>query len=145
VVKTTAPEIAGTVENGQATGQITDKYIEYNKELALYGLEYNLNEKLNATYTVTENGEVSAPVKFDLAQDGSFTFPVTPATTKVTVAVADAAGNSAEALIYEREEAEPVVTLSADPAQLALTGGDSEQVTVTQTTTPEFGDPATED
>ncbi|PKH10551.1 S8 family serine peptidase [Planomicrobium sp. MB-3u-38] len=145
VVKTTAPEIAGTVENGQATGQITDKYIEYNKELALYGLEYNLNEKLKATYTVTENGEVSAPVKFDLAQDGSFAFPVTPATTKVTVAVADAAGNSAEALIYEREEAEPVVTLSADPAQLALTVGDSEQVTVTQTTTPEFGDPATED
>lgn len=145
VVKTTDPEIAGSVENGQATGQITDKYIEYNAELALYGLSYNLNDKLNASYVTTENGVDSAPVDFDLEQDGSFAFPVTDATTKVTVTVADAAGNSGEAVIFEREEAEPVVTLSADPAELELAVGDSEQVTVTQTTTPEFGDPTTED
>ena len=33
VVKTTKPAIAGTVEAGQATGQVTDKYLEYNEEL----------------------------------------------------------------------------------------------------------------
>ncbi|MFD1031878.1 S8 family serine peptidase [Metaplanococcus flavidus] len=145
VVKKTAPEIAGTVEDGQATGQVADKYIEYNVELALYGLDYDLNEKLDATYITTENGETSEPVQFDLAQDGSFTFPVTDATTSVTVVVTDAAGNVGEALIYEREEAEPVVTMLADPAELELVIGDSEKVTVTQTTTPEFGDPVTED
>ncbi|WP_203332238.1 S8 family serine peptidase [Planococcus beigongshangi] len=145
VVKTTDPEIAGTVEAGQASGQVTDKYIEYNEELYLYGLDYDLNEKLNASYVVTESGKEAQPVEFDLAQDGSFTFPVTETTTKVTVIVTDAAGNGSEEVIFEREEAEPVVTLSVDPSELGLTVGDSEQLTVTQTTTPEFGEAVTED
>jgi len=77
VVKTTKPEITGSVAEGVATGQVTDKYIDYNEELALYDLNYNLNDKLKASYIATVNGQVKAPVAFELNQDGSFTFPVT--------------------------------------------------------------------
>lgn len=115
VVKTTAPEIAGGVENGQATGQITDKYIDYNTELKKYGLDYDLNEKLNASYVTTKDGQKSEPVALNLSADGSFTFPVTKATNTVTVFVKDAAGNTAEALIYEKEEEEPTPDPDPEP------------------------------
>ena len=103
IVKTTKPEITGSVAKGVATGQVTDKYIDYNEELYLYGLDYNLNDKLKASYISTINGEVQAPVAFELNQDGSFTFPVTAETNAVSVIIKDAAGNAGEAKIYEKK------------------------------------------
>lgn len=145
VVKTTAPEIAGSVEAGQATGQVTDKYIDYNEELVLYGMNFELNDKLNASYIVTQNGEAQAPVAFNLKPDGSFTFPVSETAESVTVVVKDAAGNVGEALIFEQEIPADVITLSVDKTALDLEAGATEQVKVTQTTTPATGDATTED
>ena len=99
VVKTTKPEITGAVAEGTVTGQVTDKYIDYNEELSLYGLEYDLNEKLHASYIATVSGEVKAAVDFDLNQDGSFSFPVTAETESVKVIIDDAAGNKGEQVI----------------------------------------------
>ena len=144
VVKTTSPEITGTVAEGVATGQVTDKYIEYNEELYLYGLDYNLNEKLKASYIATVNGEATAPVAFDLNQDGSFTFPVTAETDSVKVMINDAAGNVGEALIYEKE-AEAVVTLSVNPSKLDLTTGETSPLTVLETSTPAEGEATVKD
>ena len=48
------------------------------------------------------NGEIQAPVPFELNQDGSFTFPVTTETNAVSVKIEDAAGNVGEALIFEK-------------------------------------------
>ncbi len=144
VVKTTKPEITGTVAEGVATGQVTDQYIEYNEELYLYGLDYNLNEKLKASYIATVNGEAHAAVKFDLNQDGSFTFPVTAETDSVKVIINDAAGNVGEAIIYEKE-AEAKVTLSVNPTKLDLIAGVTSPLTVTETTTPVEGDATEKD
>lgn len=145
VVKTTKPEITGSKAEGFVSGQVTDKYIKYNEELYLYGLDYNLNDKLKASYVATVNGEVQAPVAFDLNQDGSFKFPVTAETNAVTVVVTDAAGNVGEAIIFEKEVVEPVVTLSVNPTELDLTAGKTAQLAVTETTTPAEGDATEED
>ena len=129
--------------DGVATGQVTDKYIEYNEELYLYGLEFDLNEKLHASYIATVNGETADAVEFDLAQDGSFTFPVTAETDSVKVVIKDAAGNVGEALIYEEEE--PVVTLAVNPTELDLTTGGTAQLAVTETSTPAEGEATDKD
>ncbi len=144
VVKTTKPVITGAVTEGVATGKVTDKYINYNEELYLYGLEYNLNDKLKASYIATVNDVAQAAVKFDLKQDGSFTFPVTAETDSVKVIINDAAGNVGEALIYEKE-AEAVVTLSVNPTKLDLTAGEKSQLTVKETSTPVKGDATEKD
>lgn len=143
VVKTTEPEITGTVTDGVATGQVTDKYIEYNEELYLYGLEFDLNEKLNASYIATVNGETADAVPFDLAQDGSFSFPITAGTDSVTVVIEDAAGNVGEALIFEGEA--PVVTLAVNPTELDLATGETAQLAVTETSTPAEGEATDKD
>ncbi|WP_246097027.1 S8 family serine peptidase [Psychrobacillus soli] len=138
VVKTTKPVIAGSVKDGVATGQVTDKYIEYNEELYLYGLEFDLNDKLHASYVATVNGETADAVDFDLAQDGSYSFPVTAETDSVKVVVQDAAGNVGEAFIYEKEET--VVTLAVNPTELDLAVGGTAQLAVTETSTPKEGE-----
>lgn len=137
VVKTTKPKIAGTVEDGQATGQITDEYMMYNEELTKYGLDFDLNDKLQASYVLTQNGEVGQAVPFELAQDGSFTFPVAELekTNVVTVLIEDAAGNKAEQVIYEGEFKEEVVDYALNKESLSLEVGDTAQLTVTETTT----------
>ena len=145
IVKTTKPAVTGSVTEGIATGQVTDKYIEYNEELYLYGLDYNLNEKLKASYVTTVNGEATAPVAFDLNQDGSFTFPVTAETDSVKVIINDAAGNVGEALIYEKEIVEPVLTLSVNPTELDLAAGETSSLTVKETSTPVEGEPTVKD
>ncbi|TQR27691.1 peptidase S8 [Lysinibacillus sphaericus] len=145
IVKTTKPEITGSVAEGVATGQVKDKYIDYNEELYLYGLNYNLNDKLKASYILTVKGEVQAPVAFELNQDGSFTFPVTAETNAVSVIIKDAAGNVGEAKIYENEVVEPVIALSVNPTKLDLTAGETAQLTVTETSTPAKGDTTEED
>lgn len=141
VVKTTKPEIAGTVEDGQATGQITDKYLEYNEELTSYGLDFDLNEKLHASYIITQNGEAGQAVSFELAQDGSFTFPVAELAgeSAVKVFVEDAAGNTAEQIIHEGEAEEETVTYALNQDSLSLEVGDTTQLTVTETTTKADG------
>jgi len=109
VVKTTKPSITGAVTSGQATGQVTDKYLDYNEELWYYGLEYDLNEKLFASYVVTEDGVAGQAVSFDLDQDGTFAFPVSALnaeTDSVKVIIEDAAGNVGEKVIFG--EAGPV-------------------------------------
>ena len=139
VVKTTKPAIAGAVEAGQANGQITDKYLEYNAELTKYGLDFDLNEKLQASYVITQNGEAGQAVPFALAQDGSFTFPVAAGASAVTVFVEDAAGNTAEQIIYEGEIEEETVTYALNQDSLSLEVGDTTQLTVTETTTKADG------
>ncbi|MFF2753534.1 S8 family serine peptidase [Psychrobacillus sp. NPDC058041] len=145
VVKSTKPEIIGAVDGELATGQVNDKYIDYNEELYLYGLDYDLNDKLHASYITTQNGEKAKAVEFKLAQDGSFSFPVTAETDSVTVVITDAAGNVGEALIYKKEEAAPVVTLSVDQTDLKLSTGETTQLAVTETTKPANGESTNED
>ncbi|ATP39013.1 hypothetical protein CSE16_02675 [Solibacillus sp. R5-41] len=145
IVKTTKPEITGSVTNKVATGKLVDKYLDYNEELYLYGMEFDLNEKLHASYIPTINGKEAEAVPFKLAKDGTFTFPVTDETEAVKVIVKDEAGNVGEALIYEKEEPEAVVTLTVNPTELKLKTGEKGQVTVTEKTTPEKGDPTNKD
>lgn len=107
VVKTTNPIIEGTVMDKAATGQIIDKYIEYNEELARYGLSYDLNDKLKATYVITENDVAQEPQAITLNQNGSFAFDLSTLNEQsqniVTVYVEDAAGNRAQQVIFESE------------------------------------------
>ncbi|CAM5183677.1 Peptidase inhibitor I9 OS=Ureibacillus acetophenoni OX=614649 GN=SAMN05877842_101116 PE=3 SV=1 [Ureibacillus acetophenoni] len=145
VVKTTKPVIAGTVSEGIVTGQVTDKYIDYNAELAKYGLDYDLNEKLKASYVATINGVAGSPVPFNLAQNGSFSFLIPVGAESVTVIINDAAGNKGEQAFENDIKYEPVVTLSVDPTTLDLTSGETAQLTVTETSTPVVGDPTVTD
>ncbi len=106
-MKKTKPEITGSVTDGVASGQITDKYIDYNAVLAPYGLSYNLNDKLTASYVVTENGEAAEAVPFNLNEDGSYSFDLSTLNEQshniVTVFVQDAAGNIGQQVIFESE------------------------------------------
>ncbi|MEK4627801.1 S8 family serine peptidase [Solibacillus sp. FSL R7-0682] len=114
VVKTTKPEITGEITDGIASGLISDKYIEYNDALAQYGLNYDLNTKLSASYVVTEDGVPSGAVPITLNQDGSYSFDLSTlnvaAHNVVTVVVQDAAGNNNEVVIFDS------ATLPANPA-----------------------------
>ncbi|QUG40575.1 S8 family serine peptidase [Psychrobacillus sp. INOP01] len=132
VVKTTDPEITGAVTEGVVTGQVTDKYIDYNEELSLYGLEYDLNEKLNASYIATVNGVETAAVDFDLDQDGSFSFPVTAETESVKVIIKDAAGNIGEQVIEG-------VVLPTEPVKPEAPATPEEGTTPEEPATPEEG------
>lgn len=125
VVKTTKPEITGSVVTGVATGQVTDKYIEYNTELENYGLDFDLNEKLHASYVITLNGVAGQSVPFVLEQNGTFSFPVSTLnaeTDTVTVNVVDEAGNHNEVVIFGEVpipevpiEAPPIVPVPSNP------------------------------
>ena len=101
VVKSEAGTIEGALKGTTATGKIIDKYVDYQAELVNYGLGFDINTKLKATYEVMENDTVksSGPVK--LAQDGSFTFDVGTLTKEnnVKVKYVDAAGNAAEKVL----------------------------------------------
>ncbi|TWT27705.1 S8 family serine peptidase [Planomicrobium sp. CPCC 101110] len=103
-VKTSKPEITGSVSSGTATGKVADKYLDFNQLLAVYESDYDLNEKLDASYTIARNGQAEGPVPFNLNQDGSFSVPVPTDDTidKITIGVTDAAGNRGEAVIYEK-------------------------------------------
>jgi len=140
IVKTTDPEIAGSVTNGLATGQVTDKYLDYNKELVKYGLNYDINTKLKASYVLTQNGVAGEPVEFKLEADGAYSFPVpvfNAATDSLKVVINDAAGNSGEKLF---DAVVPdVVTVAVNKENLALEIGATEQLTVTETTTKPDG------
>ncbi|MDN7241729.1 S8 family serine peptidase [Planococcus sp. N028] len=104
IVKTTQPLITGAISGSTATGKVTDKYVDYNKDLRGNEKDYDLNEKLKAAYIVTRNGEEGDPVPFNLNQDGSFSVPV-PTDEEVetiTVHVTDAAGNKGDKVLYQK-------------------------------------------
>ncbi|GEN81771.1 hypothetical protein SLU01_00830 [Sporosarcina luteola] len=101
VVKSEAGTIEGAVEGTTATGQIDDAYIAYQAELVDYGMGYDINTKLKATYEVLKKDEVVASGPVKLEQDGSFTFDVGALDKDASVIVKyeDAAGNKAEQLL----------------------------------------------
>lgn len=143
VVKSTAGTIEGSVEDGKASGKVIDKYVDYQKELVKYGMGYDVNTKLSATYEVTAAETVVDSGAVKLAQDGSFavnlpTFDKTK--NNVTVKYADAAGNKAEQVIYTAVDApEDTVSISVDQSALDLKVGDTAQLLVTETTTTPDG------
>lgn len=105
IVKTTKPSITGTLTDRVVNGKVIDKYIDYNKTLVMYGMDYNINDKLTATYVITENGVAAPAVKFNLNGDGSYSFDL-PSLNEashnvVKVIVTDAAGNKGESVIYD--------------------------------------------
>ncbi|MCG7343941.1 S8 family serine peptidase [Sporosarcina sp. ACRSL] len=143
VVKSTAGTIEGAIEGKTATGQIDDAYIAYQEELVWYGLGYNINTKLKASYEVLKNEEVVASGPITLEQDGTFTFDLPELSKKdnsVKVKYEDAAGNKAEAIIYNAgDQVDEEVEYTVNHETLALAVGASEQLTVTETTTKADG------
>lgn len=137
IVKTTKPEITAELTGDAVTGQVVDKYIDYNDVLAPYGLSYELNDKLKASYTLSENGEQQAPESFLLNEDGSFTVPVTDTTTALSITVTDVTGNSQTHKVFEREivEPEPVVTLVAEKGDIEMSPGQTETFKIIEMTT----------
>ncbi|QUW24031.1 S8 family serine peptidase [Sporosarcina sp. Marseille-Q4063] len=129
VVKSSAGSIRGTVEGTTATGKIVDKYVDYQAELVKYGLGYNVNTKLKATSEVTIDGEtVSTPIT--LQQDGSFIFDLGNKNPEsVAVKYVDAAGNSAEEVIFVGNE-EPTYTVPTDEIESQLSDEKAKEVTV---------------
>ncbi|WP_438315215.1 S8 family serine peptidase [Sporosarcina sp. FA9] len=127
------------------TGQVLDSYIEWQKELSRYvGLGYNVNTKLATTFEVQdEDGNVVSSGPVNLAQDGSFTFNVTglkDGINTVIIFVNDAAGNKAE---YEytvvAEVESDVISYATNKDSVTLQVGDTESLTVTETTTKPDG------
>ncbi|MFS0690437.1 S8 family serine peptidase [Sporosarcina sp. 179-K 8C2 HS] len=143
VVKSTAGTIEGAIEGTIATGQIDDAYIQYQEELELYGLGYNINTKLKTSYEVLKGEEVVASGPVNLEQDGTFTFELPELNKKensVKVKYEDAAGNKAEAVIYNAgDQVGDEVTYNVNHESLTLEVGTSEQLTVTETTTKADG------
>lgn len=132
VVKSTKPVIEGKVAEKKLTGQITDKYIDYNDVLKQYGLHYDLNTKLKASYVITSDGKAGNAVPLTLKQDGSFEIDLTQEADSVTVHVEDAAGNKGKTdfKIEKQEE----ITLTVDQSEVSLEKGQTATLVVTQTT-----------
>ncbi|WP_405099300.1 S8 family serine peptidase [Oceanobacillus sp. FSL H7-0719] len=139
-VKSTNPEVSGEAAENKITGQVTDKYIGYIDVLAPYGIGYDLNTKLTASYVITNDGAESDSLPLTLEQDGSFEIDLDQEADKVTVKVEDAAGNSGEA---EFAVEAVKVSLSVDPSEVTLEEGTTQSVVVTQTT--KIGDEVTEE
>ncbi|GLC88352.1 S8 family serine peptidase [Lysinibacillus piscis] len=119
VVKSTTPDIAGVVQvtsgdsAGVVSGQITDKYIDYNEELKKYGLAYPINTKLHASYEILRAGTVVEEQDFVLNEDGSYEFAIAgfnSTTDTMKVIVRDAAGNRGESILFEPIGSAPVQT-----------------------------------
>ena len=132
VVKSSAGSIEGTVEGTTATGKIIDKYVDYQAELVKYGLGYNINTKLTATSEVTIDGEtISKPIT--LQQNGSFTFDVGHENAdSVVVKYIDAAGNSAEQVIFvgNEEPDDSTYIVPADEIESQLGDNKAKEVTI---------------
>lgn len=139
VVKSQAGTIEGAVAGTTATGKIIDKYVDYQAELVNFGLGYDINTKLNATFEVLENSVVKSSGAVTLAQDGTFTFDVGTIknTDTVKVKYSDAAGNKAEQIL--EKGATDTVTYAVNTDNLTLQIGGTEQLTVTETTTKPDG------
>ncbi|MHC8514333.1 S8 family serine peptidase [Sporosarcina sp. ITBMC105] len=135
VVKSTAGTVTGTIEGTTATGAIDDAYIIYQQELVNYGLGYDINTKLHASYEVKSKEEVVASGPITLAQDGTYTFELPnleKANHTVIVKYEDAAGNQAEAVIRD-------VEYTLNDQLLALQKGETADLVLTETTTIQDG------
>ncbi|QED46855.1 S8 family serine peptidase [Cytobacillus dafuensis] len=132
IVKTTKPKIEGEVAKNKLSGQVTDKYIDYNDVLKDYGLHYDLNTKLKASYVITSDGKAGSAVPLTLNQDGSFEIDLTQAADSVTVHVEDAAGNKGKADFAVENAVE--ISLSVDQSDIKIEKGKTATVKVTQTT-----------
>ena len=141
VVKSTKPVIEGNVAGSKLTGQVTDKYIDYNDVLKNYGLHYDLNSKLKASYVVTSDGVAGNAVPFELNQNGSFEIELDTLGENdvLTVMVEDAAGNKGEKVFSEDIPVEPGVTLTVNQENITIEEGKTATVTVTETTVDEDG------
>lgn len=141
IVKSTKPEIAGEVAGNKLNGQVVDKYIDYNEVLKDYGLHYELNTKLKASYVITNDGQAGNAVPMTLNQDGSFEIEFAQAADTVTVYVEDAAGNKGKTDFVIEKEVE--ISLSVDQEEVSLEEGQTATLVVTQTT--KDGDNITEE
>ncbi|MDW0116324.1 S8 family serine peptidase [Sporosarcina thermotolerans] len=138
-IKSTKPVVEGVFNEGTLIGKVTDKYIEFNEALAQYGLDYDLNEKLHASYIVSINGENANKLPIVLEQDGTFNINIDSEdfdnisnSAKVTIMIDDAAGNSSETVLFERDALG--VKLSVTPTELKLVETHQAKLTVTETT-----------
>ncbi len=138
IVKSQAGTIEGTVSGRQVTGKIVDKYIEYNKELLKYDLDFDLNEKLKASYEVLENDVVKSSGNLVLEQDGAFAFETSRLAENEVIKVkyADAAGNAAEQILQNDGT---TIDYEVDQESLSLAVGETAQLTVTETITKPDG------
>ncbi|MCG3087786.1 S8 family peptidase [Sporosarcina cyprini] len=105
-VKTTKPVVTASIDAASVKGQVTDHYIEFNQALEEIGEGFELNEKLQASYILTKNGQSGEAVSFLLNQDGTFSFELPSfeaGKDLLSIVVTDAAGNAAECLV-QREE-----------------------------------------
>jgi glucan-binding YG repeat protein len=117
VVKTTSAKVEASYSDGKVTGKVTDKYLDYNQTLAEYGLNYDINTKLFASYELSKNG-VKSTNKISLKQDGSFTIETAQLNEKtdyVKMFVKDAAGNKMEQIIFGRDMDAPIEVGLLDP------------------------------
>ncbi|QDY44847.1 hypothetical protein FK545_02890 [Planococcus glaciei] len=103
-VKSTDPVITAARNGNQLSGKVEDKYLAYNTELTKYGLQFDLNAKLNASYVVTRSDGEQEAVPFGLEQDGTFNVELenfNAETDSLSIIVTDAAGNKGEAKIAQ--------------------------------------------
>ncbi|MCC3356731.1 S8 family serine peptidase [Bacillus sp. REN16] len=142
-VKSTSPKITGQAGTDKITGNVTDKYVDYKEVLSPYGLDYDLNTKLSATYVATSNGVAGSAVPLTLSQDGSFEINVPNDAESVTVNIVDAAGNKGKADFTVEKPVEVEVSLAVDQSKVTIEEGQTANVVVTQTT--KEGDKITEE
>ena len=125
IVKTTKPVITGSVSSGVASGQVVDKYIDYNTTLTAYGMGYRINDKLSASYVVTEDGVAKPAVAFNLNNNGSYSFDLSSlnpdAHNVVKVIVKDAGGNVGETVIYDSENSVSSEGFAAEAVKVTAT------------------------
>ena len=122
-VKSTSAEIVSAEDHFseqstyEFTGNLVDKYIDYQTILAEYNLGYDVNTKLTTTFEAKDAaGNVVSSGPVTLSQNGNFAFDVSglvEGNNDVTISVADASGNNSEAtfvVAYEpgEEPEEPV-------------------------------------
>lgn len=134
IVKSTEPEIRGSIKDLKVKGQVRDKYIDYNKILADYNLQYELNDKLKASYIATIEGVVQKPVSFKLKSDGSYSFPIELGTDKVSVTVEDAAGNISKKTFNQKVAPVPVISLAVNKTKVETSIGKEVKVKIIETT-----------
>ena len=114
-VKSTPAEIVSEDEHVaedstyEFTGNLVDKYIDYQTVLAQNELGYNVNTKLSTTFEAKdEAGNVVSDGDVLLEQDGTFAFDVTglqDGNNEVLISVEDAAGNTSSASFIVSYEA----------------------------------------
>lgn len=98
-IKSTKPVITGSVKGTTVSGQVTDRYIDFNTSLTEISEGFDVNGKLAASYIVTRDGNQGATDSFILNQDGTFSFELDSFDAeqdRITITITDAAGNNGE-------------------------------------------------